>query len=270
VGKTNKVIGFKKAKKSETGKELKKVKKFKTVKKVQITIAALLCIFMLATSAFVSLGRLGNISAKSTAENNKSIDDNQFKSLKKLGYKDADINQCKLIIERVKYQLEDIVNSSTETDISAYKSLYANLNEESGILYMLKLKKEFGGYDKVLDEYLCSLQLKLELSQYTTDKKAYLKQKKNKEMTMDASKLITIEKIEQKSIEIIQEQNKKNNTNSQSGNTSSDIVNKKVNDTQTNKNENMPSVQNDKPADPARDAMKEINEIKQKSFNGTN
>jgi hypothetical protein len=225
---------------------------------------------MLVPSAVVSFGRMGNTNAKKTADYNKSIDDNQFKNFKKLGYKDSEINQCKLIIERVKYQLEDIINSSTETDISEYKNLYSSIDEENGILYMLKLKKEFGGYDKVLDEYLFSLQLKIELSQYIADKKTYIKEKKNKEMTIDVSKLITIEKIEQKSIEIIQEQNKKNNTNSQSGNTSNDVINNKVNKSSTDDNQNVPNVQNDKPANPADDAMKEINDIKQKSFNGSN
>ncbi|MHB8064385.1 MAG: hypothetical protein ACYDG2_17430, partial [Ruminiclostridium sp.] len=89
-------------------------------------------------------------------------------------------------------------------DISAYEELAKKIDIKNAVYFMLKLKADFGSYEKVFDEYLYSLQADLDLNDYIKDKKAYLKKKEEKNLSLYEQKVITLEKIEEKSIEMLQ------------------------------------------------------------------
>lgn len=102
-------------------------------------------------------------------------------------------------------------NTASEEDIAAYQTLYNKLDIKNAIYFMLKLENVFGGYDKVFDEYLFSLQAELDLNACIKDKAAYMKSRDEKKLLLDERKIITLEKIEEKSIEKSQTEDKENN-----------------------------------------------------------
>ena len=93
--------------------------------------------------------------------------------------------------------IKDSVDKKGE-DITAFKELLGKFDLNTSVSLMLKLKKDFGSIDNVLDEYLCCLQIGINLEDYIKDKEEYQKQKKEKAAGLDSSKIITIKIIEEK------------------------------------------------------------------------
>ncbi|ADU74112.1 hypothetical protein M972_111090 [Acetivibrio thermocellus AD2] len=85
---------------------------------------------------------------------------------------------------------------------------------------MVKLEESLGSIEKVLDEYLLSLQVDIDFDKYFTDKKSYNKLRKEKLLKMDESSIITVEEIERKYFETLQKFNDYlNNSNNNSPDT---------------------------------------------------
>ncbi|HEX2927138.1 MAG TPA: hypothetical protein VHP38_12920 [Ruminiclostridium sp.] len=169
-------------------------------------------------------------SNKSTMQNmllNTGLDGEFLAKLKKEGFSDESISQVRMLEERVTLQLQEITsdsgkdsvkvdkpsagtlqNDKDNDDLSAYQELAKKIDIKNAIYFMLKLKNDFGSYEKVFDEYLYSLQLGIDLNEYIKDKKAYQKEKDEKKLLFNEQKIITLEKIEEKSIEVLQKSNK--------------------------------------------------------------
>ena len=156
-------------------------------------------------------------------------------------------------------------NNSGHNDISAYEGLSKKIDIKNAMYFMLKLKADFGSYEKAFDEYLYSLQADLDLNDYIKDKKAYLKSKEEKKLLLDEQKVITLEKIEEKAIEKIQKDNK--NIESEMSTQKNDkSVNTAASDSVTQDKSSLPDVpnpnsENVKPKNPTDEIMNEINEI---------
>ncbi|EMS70473.1 hypothetical protein [Ruminiclostridium cellobioparum] len=98
----------------------------------------------------------------------------------------------------------DVGNTDSNADIIMYQKLYEKIDIKNAIYFMLKLKADFGSCEKAFDEYLFSLQADIDLNDYIKDKEAYLKSRDEKKLLLDDRNVITLEKIEAKSIEKIQ------------------------------------------------------------------
>ncbi len=131
--------------------------------------------------------------------------------LKDEGYTGEEISEARLLAERVIFQLGEITRANRLTDASPDNSSYCILLEKidlkTAVYLMLKLKDHFDSMEEVLDEYLCALQIGVDLEQYLTDKEAYLKQKETKSMGLSNEKIITIADIEEKMLEKIRQEN---------------------------------------------------------------
>ena len=194
---------------------------------------------------------LGENSKKKQREDlllNSGLDDEFINKLKKEGFNDDEITEVKLIEERVMFQLEEITsetladkekilpqpndpditgsiiqtadkpqgynNLSSDDGLDSYQELYKKVDVKDAVYFMLQLKADFGSYENAFDEYLFALQTGLDLNEYIKDKKAYLKIKDEKKLLLDERKLITLEKIENKSIEKTQTENKESDVTS--------------------------------------------------------
>ena len=123
--------------------------------------------------------------------------------------------------------------------------------------------------ESVLNEYIYALQVEVNLEVYLINKEEYEKQKSEKGAGMDTNKLLTMEKIESKMLEVIQKKNEKNkdtfekNPDSIAGITAN----------QDGKSEDelpqspLPEIKNLEPQNPGADVMKEINDIRDKVLN---
>lgn len=210
---------------------------------------------------------------------NKLLAQNEFgeeyiKKLKKEGFTDSEISEVKLLVDRLVFQLQELtsdlrktvsvpkaeISEKTEDTTQTYSELLGKIDIKVASYLMLKLKKDFFGIKKVLDEYIYSLQLGINLEEYLIDKKTYQKQKDEKSAGFDQKKIITLQKLDEKVLEKIQEENKQN-------------INKEVSDTGklkiSDKSEEKnvlpeipnPKVENIKPKNPADEILDEIKSI---------
>ncbi len=212
------------------------------------------------------------------------IESDYIQKLKDEDFEDEAIAQTKMVVDRVVFQLNEILSKDDNSiklpsvevkeenlekeDLSKYRELSEKINISKAVFLMLKLEKDFGSMDRVLDEYLYSLQIEVDLEIYLTDKDEYEKEKNEKSISFDIQKLITIAVIESKMLEKIQNDNMQNQIG---------VENKPM----ENMNENnsfgvkpndllpdpMKDVNNVRPEDPLDDVMKEINDLKNKSLN---
>jgi hypothetical protein len=210
---------------------------------------------------------------------------NCLNRLKAEGYKEDDITEAKMLIERVIYQLKEINGSQNEEDagvlpdimgeekrneeISTYHELLEKIDLEVAVCLILKLNKDFGSMEKVFDEYLYCLQIGMDMQKYLADKKAYEKERQEKSAGFDLQKIITIEKIEVKMLELLQKKNEKNNMQAIPENKTNTIDDK---EDATNKMDDfltspVPEISSVKPKNPGEDLTQEVNGIRNKALN---
>lgn len=208
-----------------------------------------------------------------------TIGEDYAEKLKKEGFTQEEIMEAKLLFERVQFQLQE-VTSGTETensvpkvevgtiaeknadkeDITPYTELAGKLESKTAVYLMLKLKKDLGSLEKVMDEYLLSLQLELNLEEYLIDKKAYEKQKEEKMAAANRQNLITQAKIEEMMLKKIQNDNSKNKTEVLPGNSTPGAADKP--ETKSPLPEvPMPEIKDVKPQNPLNEIMKEIQAV---------
>lgn len=208
----------------------------------------------------------------------KGIAKDTIERLREEGFSDENIMKAKLLVERIIFQLQDITsnisgtveitkpeadkpNTNTDNedkeDLSSYTELLNKLDINTALYLILKLEQDFGSIEKVLDEYLYTLQVDIDFKLYIVDKEKYIKQKEEKSLGIQQQKIITIAKIEEKMLEKIQYRNTKENI---------DIKNKEEIITDSNNNEIQkpvpdipnPTIEDVKPKKPGADVMEEI------------
>lgn len=153
---------------------------------------------------------------------NFSLSEDEIKGFKDEGFGGDELQQARLLIERVVFQLQEITldidavyavlnpGDSTEKetdDLQKYRELAAGIDIRKCLYLMLKLRDELGSIEAVLDEYLFSLQADLDLALYMADKEEYLKQRKEKEMEPGIKDIITAAVIESKMLERLGQRN---------------------------------------------------------------
>lgn len=201
-----------------------------------------------------------------------SVGEEYIDELKKEGYTENEIMEAKMFVERVIFQLNELTQDSEvanmmpqagiienndfeNEDISSYIDLQNQIDLKTAVYLMLKLKDEFGSIEKVLDEYLYAIQVGLNLEDYLVDKEKYLEQKEQKNKELNVEEIITLNIIEERLLEKIQNQNEDN-----------------YNDTETNIEQDFcdietevqspeipnPSIEDIKPENPVNEIMEEI------------
>jgi len=227
---------------------------------------------------------------------NSGLDEEFIAKLKKEGFSEDNISEARMLEERVVFQLQEITSSSQENqvtqkpqanksnqiniegpkvdisgnnkkiddtaDISAYEELSKKIDIKDAVYFMLKLKADFGSYEKVFDEYLYSLQAELDLNDYIKDKEAYAKSKDEKKLLLDQQKIITLEKIEEKSIEKTQKENKDIESEMKNDKTANTVASDSVaKDKSPMPDVPKPANEDIKPKNPTDEIMNEIKEI---------
>lgn len=202
------------------------------------------------------------------------LDEKFVQELNAKGYRVEEITDVKMLVERVIFQLEEItsmsplsnrLNESNEEDISEFSELLNKINAETAVYLLLKLKKDFVTNENTLNEYLLSLQIDVDLAKYVMDKDSYEDEKSEKIIGIDINKIITLEKIEQKILEMLNRQkdittnkimNGFNQQNATGSTTSQDTPSLPL-----------PEIEMSNPRNPTEDVMDEVNQIKNRSLN---
>jgi hypothetical protein len=146
-----------------------------------------------------------------------------------LGYAQTDIAAAKLLAERIALQINQLVEENMpeapkipaptatwsgglppddkESFVAELRSVAERFELETAVRLMLSLKREFGSYEAVLDEYLTALQLGLNLDEYAADKTRYEKDKQQKKMEKVGRVDLTLSEIERRLLDRIREEN---------------------------------------------------------------
>lgn len=216
-----------------------------------------------------------NIEKRDKSLLESGLDKRFINTLINQGYKEEEILEAKLLVERVIFQLNEIAKKNEkilepllsakdleENDIEKYRALLEKINLEEAVKITLALKEDFDSDKKALNEYLYSLQLDIDIEKYLTNKEEYEKEKKEKSIGIDINTIITLSKIEEKLLEMLQEKTK----DKESLEGESNPLEELEDNTETPQLPN-PNIIDTKPKDPLEDVMKEINDIQNESLN---
>lgn len=213
------------------------------------------------------------------------LDADYIKKLRDEGFTDSQIIQAKALVDRVSSQLKQILEAKSELpaqlsnpldqentdmqDIEAYNELAGKIDLKTAVYLQLKLEKDFGSMEKVLDEYLLSLQIGVDLNQYLSDKETHDKAKSEQLAKFDQNKIITLASIEAKVLELLKNENTSSNQNTvqTEPNKQTDPNNLAKDNQDEMLTSPLPDVQSTKPANPQADLMKEVNDLRNKSLN---
>ncbi len=191
------------------------------------------------------------------------------------GFAEEDIKEAKLIVERIIFQLKEITEDSSikiespqvdvdsinndADDIGDYEEILAKIDIDTAVYLLLKLRSDFGSFENVLDEYITSIQLNLNFEMYIADKEEYLKQKEDKKMSMASINIITIQKIEEKMLDKLNNENLEDEDESLTGtNSLKPVINEKESPLP---DMSKPDISDIKPKNPADEIMNEIKVI---------
>ena len=186
---------------------------------------------------------------RNTALSQSGIGESELNKLKNEGFEDEEIQQARMFVERVAFQLQEITAGNIEIDISPvidssdsnknddmekYREITSKFDLIICLNLILKLQDDFGSMEKALDEYLFCLQAGLDLALYIADKEEYLRLQEEKSALLNSNEAVTITKIEEKMLDSL---SKRNETLSNNGTgtteafsaTDSDKVNKALN-----------------------------------------
>ena len=211
------------------------------------------------------------------------LTDEDISKLKEQSYEDRDIIEAKALVERIQYQLGEVKRRNVETslspeasinntdvnekegDLAIYYKVLDSMNLKVAVTLLLMLRSEFGSFEAVLDEYLLSLQLEINLEDYLKDKEAYKKLKQEKSMTIAPLSIVTMARIEEMMLKALYQTNK-TDTNM--------ILTPNLIPTTYSEGKGMtpvvtvPDVSSPKPENPLDNITNEINGINNRSMNG--
>lgn len=196
------------------------------------------------------------------------LEEDTFKKLKGEGYTGEQISEAKSLMERAVFQLDEISNMQKMTpkvtdtganDITAYTALAGKINPNEAVYLILKLHDELKSLQSALDEYLCSLQLDIDLKLYFSDKEEYKKQKQQKMAELAGREIITTAGIEEKMLDMLMNMNAKDEgipeINTDILSSPGTVIESSLPDITA------PDTQDIKPQNPADAIMQEINGI---------
>lgn len=142
------------------------------------------------------------------------------------GYAESDIWNAEMLAERVASQLKELTESAEslapvaplptaasegEDDEDEFQSELRAVSErfdlEAAVTLMLVLQSDFGSFEAVLDEYLLSLQLGIDLNDYAEAKDEYEEQKASKRAELASGLTITLSELDRRVLERITKQN---------------------------------------------------------------
>lgn len=209
------------------------------------------------------------------------IGDEFLKKLRQEGFSDNEILEAKAVAERVAFQLNEVASGDRpeaqalnadevldgnggDSGLEAYRQLAGEFDYKTCLFLLLKLKGEFGSLQKVMDEYLCALQLGLELETYLIDGDAYTKQKNEKSAAVKEQDIITVQKIEEKLLSELQKNNTaiRNKGTAGAGNSPGPAAEKAGSPDMTpDPVAPLPETGSVKPPDPAGEILDEINAL---------
>lgn len=225
-----------------------------------------------------------NKDARSIVLAQNGLDDNFLKKLNSEGFKNEEITEVKMLVERVMFELEEITASSSENvknisstevesdikdeeDLSAFSELLSKMDTKTAVYLLLKLNMDFGTNENTFDEYLLSLQIDVDLGTYVIDKDSYEKEKNEKIAGLDTSKIITLAKIEERMLKNLQKDTPTNNDNKSLKEDKLSEVDGTSSIEDEPPKSPLPDVESTNPRNPSEDVMKEVNEIKDRSLN---
>lgn len=208
------------------------------------------------------------------------MDEAALKKLKEDGFTEEEIVEAKSLVERAIFQLGEIINmkamtpfapdtgintpDNKEEDTTIYYELTNEINLSEAVHTILNLRDYMGTIQAAFDEYLCSLQLGIDLRQYLARMEEYKKEKQQKLAEKGLQHIITSADIEEKMLEVLQSMNKKTEgaPETKTGAPSLPDTAKEslLPEVQT------PSVQSIKPQNPAEELILEIDKIKNNSI----
>lgn len=197
------------------------------------------------------------------------------------GFTKEEIQQATLIAERIQFQLQEITSNNGNETISdaqkiledsgstsmdsdniaaAYKELGEDFNIKTAITLMLKLNTSFGSMEQVMEEYLYSLQMGIDLEDYLADSKTYLKKKNDKSFEAEHKKIITMSDIENEMLKAIQQNNVNDGTKEvpDAGSKPSDVSGWEADGKPLSP---LPEVTDVTPRNPGEDILEEIQQI---------
>ena len=96
-----------------------------------------------------------------------------------------------------------------ETDTTIYYELTNEINLSEAVYVILNLRDYMGTIQAAFDEYLCSLQLGIDLRQYLARMEEYKKEKQQKLAEKGLQHIITSADIEEKMLEVLQSMKRK-------------------------------------------------------------
>lgn len=159
-----------------------------------------------------------SISQRENLLTQTGIVESDLRMLKEEGFNDDELQQAKLLVERMIFQLQEItanensavdvtgpgktVNNEIE-DLQKFRDIAARIDIRECLYLVLKLQNEFGSLEKALDEYLFSLQAEIDLALCVADREEYFKQREEKNKEMDLQSIITASKIEDKMLDLL-------------------------------------------------------------------
>jgi hypothetical protein len=167
-------------------------------------------------------------------------------------YPEEKIQQAKELYDMMIFKIDEIISMKND---ELYNDLKQKLDEKQALYWSLKLEKGLGSMDKALDEYLVSVQYDLDLNKLLTDKAEYEKNKLDKEL-LYKNELITLEKIERLSLELL---SNINNSDKQEEIEDNNSVNN--NEIEIPSIDTKVTIDNKKPINPLDELNKEIENI---------
>ncbi|MBO8173608.1 MAG: hypothetical protein H0Z33_17205 [Bacillaceae bacterium] len=201
------------------------------------------------------------------------LDQIDIQKLKEQGFSEQDITSAKLLVERTVFQLNQIVDSEAispdpviqvedpleqkEDNLAAYKQIIEKFDIKKAVYLILKLNPDFGSMEAVLDEYLLSLQLDMDLELYIRDREKYEEEKENKILTLTDEEIITLARIDDKMLEVINKNQKETESEQVEADSNAPVIEEE------DKNDPLPDIPSPdieeiKPANPAEEIMEEI------------
>lgn len=145
--------------------------------------------------------------------------------LKDKGFAEDEILEAKMLAERMQFQLQEIAGARTvkpevpETAVQkeenkddrvkeAIRRVSGQYELRMAVYAMVMLRKDLGGLEAALDEYLLSLQIDVAIEGYFQDKAAYLKEKQEKIGDLGQDERITASVVEAVLLEQVQQENR--------------------------------------------------------------
>lgn len=161
---------------------------------------------------------------RSTLLHEAGLGEELLKELRQKGFQGDEIMEAKMLAERTMQQLKEVVSSaasmvekpeasaepfrSEEEGLqSAFVTINEQFNEGEAVTLLLTLQQEFGSLEAVMNEYLLSLQIGLNLKDYITDPKTYQENKEQQTIMLKESERVTLDALEKRMLEQLQQGN---------------------------------------------------------------